>query len=451
MPDWPSLLSDPDSTTPIPGDNESIAAIRCRIDGHDAVLVWCRFDLSAGTLSVAAGRRFVDALAYARAERLPVVAIANSGGARMQEGNRAFVQMVGCIGAVHDLIGDGLAFLVYLADPTMGGVFASWGSLGQVTFAQPGATIGFTGPRIAEGLGTPIEPASSQTAEGLYANGLVDDLVEPSALRGRLAEVLNVLAPATVGSTAPTCPAPVAQGPTGWAAVSSSRSPERTCVLDELLAACDGAVRLRGDRCGGVDPAVQAVLTRLDGQPTMVIGHRRIDGVPGKPTVAGLRLATRAARIAEQSGATVITVIDSAGAVIGGDQEAGGFAGEIARSVDTLSGLQVPVIVVLAGQGSGGAALAWVVGDRVLAAADSWMSPISPEAGSLILRRSTDGAAEMADLQRVSATELRSDGLVDELHEVEDLVDAARAALGTLAGLPPDLPARRARFGGFSS
>ena len=182
MPDWPSLLGDPDSTTPIPGEDESIAALRCRIDGHEVVLVWCRFDVSAGTLSVAAGRRFVGALAYARAERLPVVAIANSGGARMQEGNRAFVQMVGCIGAVRDLIADGLAFLVYLADPTMGGVFASWGSLGQVTFAQPGATIGFTGPRIAEGLGTPIEPASTQTAEGSTRSSTSPLAYRPSAV-----------------------------------------------------------------------------------------------------------------------------------------------------------------------------------------------------------------------------------------------------------------------------
>jgi len=133
--------------------------------------------------------------------------------------------------------------------------------------------------------------------------------------------------------------------------------------------------------------------------------------------------------IAQELGLPVVTVIDTPGAEISGEQERQGLAGEIARSIDTLSSLTVPSVAVIAGQGSGGAAMAWLAAARVIAAADAWLAPIAPEAASLIVHRDTDHAAELADAQQVGAVELRDQGIVDAVFAPGDLIDAVVASL----------------------
>lgn len=421
------MLADPGTLDGLPGDDESVAAARCRIGGRAAVLVWCRFEVAAGTLSVAGGERFAAALDAAAADRVPVVAVANSGGARMQEGTRAFMQMIAATAAVRRLRAVGCPFVVYLAHPTTGGVFASWASLGHLTLAEPGATIGFTGPRVAAALGEPIEPASAQTAEGLLAHGMVDELVAPDDLRSRVTEILAVLAPAAApASPAPAdVPAEVADGPRGWAAVRASRGEDGGGVLEELLARAEATVELRGDRQGSVATAVFAGLARIDGRPLVIIGHRH----DARPGAVDLRVARRAMGVGESLRVPVLTVIDTPGARISGEDERQGFAGEVARSIDALSSLTVPTLAVVAGQGTGGAAMAWLAADRVVAAADAWVAPIAPEAASLIVHRTAEHAAELADEQRISAVELREQGIVSAVFERDDLVDAALAVL----------------------
>ena len=308
MHDWLNLLADPGSIRPVPGTDESVAAARCCVDGRDLMLVWCRFDVAAGTLSVAAGERFVEALDAAIAAGVPVVAVANSGGARMQEGARGFVQMIAATKAVRRLRAAGLGFVVYLANPTTGGVFASWASLGHVTYAEPGATIGFTGPRVASALGEAIEPAESQTAEGLFEYGLVDDVVAPADLRARVGDVLAVLAPPDPSTDAGVpAPEPVADGPRGWDAVVASRRDGRVRVLDALVASATTIVELRGDHQGVVGHAVFAGVCRIGGRSLVVIGHRP----DARPGVGDLRGARRAMGVAQSLGLPVVAVVDT--------------------------------------------------------------------------------------------------------------------------------------------
>jgi acetyl-CoA carboxylase carboxyl transferase subunit beta len=314
---------------------------------------------------------------------------------------------------------------VYLANPTTGGVFASWSSLAHVTFAEPGATIGFTGPRVAATLGEPIVPADSQTAEGLLANGLVDAIVPVDDLRARFAAVLAAVAPVSGSAVVldETGPVELDEGPTGWDAVVASRVPGRHRVLDDVLAGASVVVELAGDRSGSTGPAVFAGICRLDGGPVMVLAHR----VPtSRPTAADLRVAQRAMIVADELRIPVVTIIDTPGATISGEQERQGLAGEIARSIDTLSSLTVPTLAVIAGQGSGGAAMAWLAADRVVAAADSWLAPIAPEAASAIVHRDTDHADEMADDQAISAIELRKQGIVDSVYETGQIAQLCR-------------------------
>lgn len=426
--DWPDLLADHGSFTRLSGEADSLDAGRATIAGHPVMLVWCRFEVAAGTLSLAAGDRFCTALDLAVAERRPVVAIANSGGARMQEGTRAFMQMLPTLAAVTRVRRAGLPVIVHLAHPTTGGVLASWASAAQFLTAEPGATLGFTGPRVAAMIGEPIEPPEVQTAEGYLAAGHVDAICVVHDLRDRIGHILSVLAPADP-SLPPAAGPEVAIGPTGWDAVVASRAPDRTPVIDGLASTADVCVELSGDRSGGTDPSVAALLMRVAGRPMLVLGHRRVDGAPARPTVAGLRLGRRMMRLAGELGIPLVTVVDTAGAHLAGEAERLGLPGEIARSIEDMGALVVPTVAVVDGQGAGGAAIAWMAADTVLATPDSFVAPIAPEAGSVILHRDPTHAAELAELQQVSAIELRDAGIVDAVHAAPMMVGAIVAAI----------------------
>ena len=189
----------------------------------------CEFDFLAGSIGVAAAERITAAVERATAERLPLVASPSSGGTRMQEGTVAFLQMVKIAAAVELHKRAHLPYLVYLRHPTTGGVFASWGSLGHVTAAEPGALIGFLGPRVYEHLyGEPFPP-DVQTAENLERHGVIDGVVPLEALRSTLDRTLKVVAdppdaPPPVPDAAPVPDVPA------WESVEASRRPDRPGV-----------------------------------------------------------------------------------------------------------------------------------------------------------------------------------------------------------------------------
>ncbi|WP_432094988.1 carboxyl transferase domain-containing protein [Streptomyces sp. bgisy100] len=181
------------------GLDESVVTGEGAIRGHRVAVVACEFRFLAGSIGVAAGERLVRAVERATAERLPLLAAPASGGTRMQEGTIAFVQMVKVTAAIAEHKAAGLPYLVHLRHPTTGGVFASWGSLGHVTSAEPGALIGFLGPRVHEALYGEEFPPGVQTAENLLAHGLVDAVLPVEQLPEAAAHALAVLRGGEVG------------------------------------------------------------------------------------------------------------------------------------------------------------------------------------------------------------------------------------------------------------
>ncbi|WP_286143106.1 acetyl-CoA carboxylase carboxyltransferase subunit beta, partial [Mycobacterium sp. GA-0227b] len=176
------------------GLDESVVTGEGTVFGRRVALVLCEFDFLAGSIGVAAAERITAAVQRATAERLPLLASPSSGGTRMQEGTVAFLQMVKIAAAVELHKRAHLPYLVYLRHPTTGGVFASWGSLGHVTGAEPGALVGFLGPRVYEHLyGEPF-PEGIQTAENLHRHGVIDGVVPLDAVRTTLNRALKVLA-----------------------------------------------------------------------------------------------------------------------------------------------------------------------------------------------------------------------------------------------------------------
>ena len=178
--------------------------------GHRVAVAVSEFGFLGGSIGVAAAQRLTLAVERATAERLPLIAAPASGGTRMQEGTVAFLQMATITAAVAAHQAAGLPYLVYLRHPTTGGVFASWASVGHLTLAEPGALIGFLGPRVYEALTGAAIPDGVQTAENLLAHGLVDAVVPPDrAGRATSPEVLTALTPRRTGAGPAPAPAPL--------------------------------------------------------------------------------------------------------------------------------------------------------------------------------------------------------------------------------------------------
>ena len=405
------------------GLDEAVVTGEARLGGRRVAIVVCEFGFLAGSIGVAAAERLVRAVERATAEQLPLFAGPVSGGTRMQEGTVAFLQMVKISAAVAAHKAAGLPYVVYLRHPTTGGVFASWGSLGHVTAAEPGALIGFLGPRVYRALYGEEFPAGVQVAENLSAHGLVDAVVSPEQLREVAIAALSVLAaPREAPPRVPDLPsATIAEVP-AWESIERSRRGDRPGVRALLKVAANTVTPLQGTGAGEKDPGLLIALARFGGAPCVLLGQdRRFAARPMGP--AGLREARRGMRLAADLRLPLVTVIDTAGAALSQDAEEGGLAGEIARSLVELTTLRAPTVCVLLGEGAGGGALALLPADRVLCAQHAWLSPLPPEGASAIRFHSTERAPEMASAQGVRSLDLLRNGVVDRI--VPEHPDAA--------------------------
>ncbi len=405
------------------GRDEAVLTGEGRICGRRVAVVVCEFSFLGGSIGVAAAERITAAVERATAERLPLLASPSSGGTRMQEGTVAFLQMVKIAAAVRLHKQAHLPYLVYLRNPTTGGVFASWGSLGHVTVAEPGALIGFLGPRVYEQLyGEPF-PSGVQTAENLQRYGVIDGVVALDGLRRTADRALTVISddPGPLPAAQP--PEPVPDVP-AWDSVVASRRPDRPGVGHLLRHGATDRVLLSGTGQGEAATTLLA-LARFAGQPAVVLGQQRGPGgfEAGRVGPASLREARRGMALAAELRLPLVLVIDTAGPALSAEAEQGGLAGQIAQCLAELVTLDTPTVSVLLGQGSGGPALAMVPADRVLAALHGWLAPLPPEGASAIVFRDTAHAPELAAAQGIRSADLLSSGIVDAI--VPEHPDAA--------------------------
>ena len=436
-------LADARSAT---GLDESVLTGEGRVHGRRVAVVVCEFGFLAGSIGVAAAERITAAVERATAEGLPLLASPSSGGTRMQEGTIAFLQMVKIAAAVRLHKQARLPYLVYLRNPTTGGVFASWGSLGHVTVAEPGALIGFLGPRVYQLLyGEPFPPGI-QTAENLQRHGVIDGVVALDGLRRMVDRALTVISDAP---EAPVGPQPAEPIPdvAAWDSVVASRRPDRPGVGHLLRHGTTDRVLLSGTGQGEAATTLLA-LGRFSGQPAVVLGQQRVTG--GLVGPASLREARRGMALAAELRLPLVLVIDTAGPALSADAEQGGLAGQIAQCLAELVTLDTPTVSVLLGQGSGGPALAMVPADRVLAAQHGWLAPLPPEGASAIVFRDTAHAPELAAAQGIRSADLLRSRIVDVIvPERPDAADepvefsqrlsrAIAAELDALRGIPDD-------------
>ena len=166
-----------------------------RIEGRPVAIVVMDFGFMGGSMGAVVGEKVARAAEGALAERIPLVIVSASGGARMQEGTFALMQLAKTMGALERLREGRVAYISVMTDPTTGGTFASYAAMGDVNLAEPNALIGFAGARVGAGTIGQELPPGFQRAEFLFRHGFVDRVVQRADLRQEVAQLLRFLAP----------------------------------------------------------------------------------------------------------------------------------------------------------------------------------------------------------------------------------------------------------------
>jgi len=408
------------------GATEAVVTGSCRIGGTQTVLAVLDFEFLGGSMGSVVGEKVTMAFELAIRRKLPIVTVATSGGARMQEGMLSLVQMAKTAAAARRLHEARLPFISILGDPTTGGIYASFASLGDVVIAEPRALIGFAGPRVVEQTMHQQVPDEVHRAEYLQRHGMIDQIVERPLLREKLVALLSVLRPR--GQAIPAVdpgPAPqqAAAQPSrpAWDIVQLARRPDRPTSMVHLRAITSDLCELHGDKQGADDAAVVIGLAKLGDLPIAFVAQERGSGAEGDPTRGGralpegYRKALRMMSLANKFGLPLVTMIDTPGAYAGVEAEERGLARALAECLSYMSGIVAPTVAVVVGEGGSGGALALGVADRVLMMENAIYSVISPEGAAAILYHDAGKAEELAASLRLTAHDLEELSIVDEI------------------------------------
>jgi acetyl-CoA carboxylase carboxyl transferase subunit beta len=404
---WPGYRAALQRARERTGEEQSVTAGRGLIGGQPCILVAFNFAFMGGSMGEAEGRRITEAIAIAAAERLPLVSVLRSGGARMQEGMRALIQMQRVALSLVELGTARVPHVCVVRHPTTGGVWASLGAGADIILGEPGAAVAFAGSRVR---GYDWGDDAAFTAEEKWEQGFIDAVHPRERLREQLALALELLSPGTRGLPQ-LPPLPAGRGhPTalsGWEQVQRARAPGRPRADDYLADYFARVLEIRGDRVGGVDPSVRCGFGRRDGRTIAFVSQSG-----GITRAAGYRTAQRLVELAAKLELPVLTLIDSPGADGTAAGEAAGVATAIAGLLQTMATATVPILSVTVGEGGSGGTLSLASPDNLWIAPDGYFSVITPESATAILKRSPEDVPEVADQLRLAPQDLRELGIV---------------------------------------
>ena len=431
------------------GLKEAVVTGRVKINGTQAVIGVCDGRFMMASMGYAVGEKITRAVERATNEKLPVILFTCSGGARMQEGIISLMQMEKTSAALKRHSDAGLLYVTVLTDPTTGGVTASFAMLGDIIIAEPQALIGFAGPRVIEQTIGEKLPEGFQRAEFLLEHGFVDQIVKRENMNpvlGRILKMHDHVHPdcrkgKEVRKSDRTEPVPKAgmtekkagkkaaeQEPwsekslTAWERVCRSRSKERPVGKDYIDILFEDFVELHGDRYYRDDPAIIGGIAYFQGICVTVIAQAKgrttkenLERNFAMPSPEGYRKARRLMKQAEKFHRPVINFVDTPGAFCGMEAEERGQGEAIARNLFELSGLKVPVLSVVIGEGGSGGALALAVADEVWMLENSVYSVLSPEGFASILWKDSSRSAEAAKMMKLTAADLKKLGVIERV------------------------------------
>ena len=422
---------------------------RVKINGKQAVIGVCDGRFMMASMGYAVGEKITRAVERATNENLPVILFTCSGGARMQEGIISLMQMEKTSAALKRHSDAGLLYVTVLTDPTTGGVTASFAMLGDIIIAEPQALIGFAGPRVIEQTIGEKLPEGFQRAEFLLEHGFVDQIVKRENMKPVLGRILKMhdhvhpdcrkgkeirksdrtepvqkagMTEKKAGKKAAEQEPWSEKSLTAWERVCRSRSKERPVGKDYIDILFEDFVELHGDRYYRDDPAIIGGIAYFQGICVTVIAQAKgrttkenLERNFAMPSPEGYRKARRLMKQAEKFHRPVINFVDTPGAFCGMEAEERGQGEAIARNLFELSGLKVPVLSVVIGEGGSGGALALAVADEVWMLENSVYSVLSPEGFASILWKDSSRSAEAAKMMKLTAADLKKLGVIERV------------------------------------
>lgn len=435
------------------GLKEAVVTGKGKINGRDTVIAVCDGRFLMASMGWAVGEKITRAVERATEEKLPIIIFACSGGARMQEGITSLMQMAKTSAALERHSKAGLLYVSVLTEPTTGGVTASFAMLGDIILAEPGALIGFAGPRVIEQTLRQKLPKGFQRAEFLVEHGFVDDIVRRENLKETLGKILEIHAVSwktenrirtdaaelhhadypgsdSENLTNDKCdsdrgdsnPAGINPYLTAWDRVQISRKIDRPSGSDYIEALFTDFMEFHGDRNYGDDKAIIGGIAKFHGKPVTVIvqekGTNTKENIAhnfGMPMPEGYRKALRLMKQAEKFQRPVICFVDTPGAFCGIEAEERGQGEAIARNLWELAGLKTPVLSIVTGEGGSGGALALAAGDQVWMLENSIYSILSPEGFASILWKDSTKAKEAAAVMKLTASDLYEKGIIEQV------------------------------------
>ena len=421
------------------GLKEAVVTGRGKINGRETVIAVCDGRFLMASMGWAVGEKITRAVERATEEKLPVIIFACSGGARMQEGITSLMQMAKTSAALERHSKAGLLYVSVLTEPTTGGVTASFAMLGDIILAEPGALIGFAGPRVIEQTIRQKLPKGFQRAEFLVEHGFVDDIVRREDLKETLGKILEMHEGQSADSTSENekasyinkdefspksdvAHAGINPYLTAWERVQLSRKTDRPSGSDYIEALFTDFMEFHGDRNYGDDRAVIGGIAKFHGRPDTGIVQEKGTNTKensahnfGMPMPEGYRKALRLMKQAEKFHRPVICFVDTPGAFCGIEAEERGQGEAIARNLRELAGLKTPVLSIVTGEGGSGGALALAAGDQVWMLENSVYSILSPEGFASILWKDSTKAKEAAAVMKLTASDLYQKGIIEQV------------------------------------
>ena len=418
------------------GLSEGVTIGECTVYGQKTVLGVIDARFMMGSMGHVVGEKITRAMEDATEKKLPVILFCCSGGARMQEGIVSLMQMAKTSAAVKRHSDAGLLYVPVLTDPTTGGVTASFAMLGDIILAEPKALIGFAGPRVIEQTIGQKLPEGFQRAEFQLEHGFVDAIVKRDELKMTLYRILKMHEPVAGYANFDSLREDDNYEPTelmkernakakpmnAWDKVTAARQMKRLASVDYIDTIFDEFMEMHGDRYFRDDPAIVGGFAYLDGQPVTVIGvHKGKDLKDcayrnyGMPSPEGYRKAIRLMKQAEKFNRPIITFVNTSGAYPGKEAEENGQGEAIARNLYEMSGIKVPILCLMIGEGGSGGALALAVGNEVWMMENATYSILSPEGFASILWKDGKRAKEAAEVMKITAQDLKELQVVDDI------------------------------------
>lgn len=411
--------------------NEAILIGTCSIGGIKVVLGVMESKFMMGTLSVSVGETITRAFEYATDNKLPVILFCASGGARIQEGLFSLVQMAKVNAAIKRHSDKGLLYISCLTNPTMGGVTASFGLLGDINIAEKNSQIGFAGKSIIENLYSEILDSDFQTEQYNENNGMIDIIADRKDIRNILLDLLKMIN--NNNKVVRIDNKDENRSMTNddlLEILKNVRDIDRFKGKDYLISIFDKYIELKGDRINSNDTSILSGIGNIENKSFIFnIQNKGRTLKENKETNYGLtrpegyRKALRISKIAEKFNIPIINIIDSTGADPSIYSEENGQARAIADCLYTFSDLKTIIISIVVGEGSSGGALALSVCDSIGMLQKSIYTVISPEAYLKIMHKEEQVSNELLKSMRFTANDLFEDKIIDEVISESDNLD----------------------------